>query len=143
MKDEKVIEHCKILCNLVDSMRYMMSEGFESIPDSKTWSKLQDISDNLYEISFREHEPKPYNGLKCWSQTHFEVVSILTLLEQKPENEQPFELLSVRKNEGTTGVWELAEAITNEFEDQNEGREWDGEFYEEIEAFVRQKLTEQ
>ena len=81
-------------------------------------------------------------GFKNWSETHFEVVTILTLLEQEPENEQPYELLSARKNEGTTGVWELAGMITDEFEELNKGREWDGEFYEEVEAFVQKRVND-
>jgi hypothetical protein len=45
--------------------------------------------------------------------------------------------------QGGTGLfYELATVWTDEFEAKNKGREWDGEFFEEIDAFVEGKIKE-
>ena len=38
------------------------------------------------------------------------------------------------------GVPDLLVRLTDEFETLNEGREWDGEFYEEVDEFAMGKL---
>jgi hypothetical protein len=44
------------------------------------------------------------------------------------------------KEKGHGGLYELAEDLTDEFETINKNREWDGEFFEEIETFLNEKL---
>ena len=46
------------------------------------------------------------------------------------------------QSNGTGGMYEVCEAWTDEFELKNEFRIWDGEFYEEIEQFMTQKLNQ-
>ena len=41
--------------------------------------------------------------------------------------------------QGTGGMYELAEELTDEFEKLNADREWDGEFFDEIEEFITSK----
>ena len=41
---------------------------------------------------------------------------------------------------GMAGVPDLLVRLTDEFETLNEGREWDGEFYEEVDEFAMGKL---
>jgi hypothetical protein len=40
---------------------------------------------------------------------------------------------------GLAGLPALAVHLTNEFEQANEGREWDGEYFEAIETFIDSK----
>jgi hypothetical protein len=42
--------------------------------------------------------------------------------------------------EGIGGLYQLAEDLTDEFESTHEKREWDGEYYDEIEEFLKTKL---
>jgi len=41
--------------------------------------------------------------------------------------------------QGTGGMYEIAEEWTDEFEELNKDREWDGEFFDEVEDFCRKK----
>lgn len=41
--------------------------------------------------------------------------------------------------QGMGSLYEIAEEWTDEFEKLNEGREWDGEFFDELEDFCRLK----
>jgi hypothetical protein len=78
---------------------------------------------------------------KSWIETHFEVSSMIALALDRDEfGHEPSTAHNVRESNGMTEVWQLAEDWTDEFEKLNEGREWDGEFYDEIEKFVYGKL---
>jgi hypothetical protein len=41
---------------------------------------------------------------------------------------------------GTGGLYELAEELTDKFEIQNAGVEWDGEYFDAIELFIKTEL---
>jgi len=69
-------------------------------------------------------------------ETFYEVVSYLTLLEAKGVD------IKNRLEQGTGGMYELAEDLTDEFQTINKDREWNGEFFEEIEAFMDKKSKE-
>jgi len=82
------------------------------------------------------------NGFNSWSETHFEIVAAITeqLLSDRAEK---FRLSMSEKyhiNQDTNGMYLLAERLTNEFEQKNAGREWDGEFFDEVEAFAKDRL---
>lgn len=77
------------------------------------------------------------NGFSSWQETHFEVADYITTIRSK---DKIIGIVGkVQEEQGTGGLWELAEDWTDEFEKLNEGREWDGEFYEEVEEFCRIK----
>ena len=78
------------------------------------------------------------NGFESWHETHFEVVSFITL--QYERDSLTSKVAEIHGRLGSGGLYELAEFLTNEFELLNEGRVWDGEFFEEIESFLMQKL---
>ena len=46
---------------------------------------------------------------------------------------------TIQETKGTTGFYELAKELTYEFEKKFEGKEWDGEFFDEIEKFIQDK----
>lgn len=89
-------------------------------------------------------EKKFPNGFTSWMETHHEIVAAITetLFVGRMEKErQTISVVSKRYSEqGKGGMYELAEELTDEFEKMNEGREWDGEFFDEIEEFINQKL---
>lgn len=79
------------------------------------------------------------NGFTSWYETHHEVVSFLTLeYERDSVTSKVAEFL---ERNGTGGMYELAEELTNKFESLHEGREWDGEFFEELEYFLTKELN--
>ena len=41
---------------------------------------------------------------------------------------------------GRAGLYDLLHEWTMEFEQKNKGREWDGEFFEEVDAFFKEKV---
>ena len=79
------------------------------------------------------------NGFDSWYETHHEVVSFLTLeYERDSVTSKVAEFL---ERNGTGGMYELARELTDEFETLNKDREWDGEFFEEIESFLMKKIN--
>lgn len=80
--------------------------------------------------------PKMPNGFRCWMETFYEVVSYIERANSSPRDSY---IKKVREKEGTTGLYDLAEQWTNEFEELNEGRQWDGEFFDEVEDFCTDK----
>lgn len=76
------------------------------------------------------------NGFKNWQETHYEVVSMLTIAYEKGN----LKVEDYMKANGTGGMYELAEYMTNKFELENKDREWDGEFFEEIEYFFNDEI---
>lgn len=78
---------------------------------------------------------KAVNGTTAWIETHFEVVRFIT------QNEDSFPTIqNILEEKGTGGLYELSEDLTDEFETSYEGKEWDGEFFDEIEEFLLNKL---
>jgi hypothetical protein len=79
------------------------------------------------------------NGFDSWIETHFEIVSYITTEISKDKFDS--KLVETRHEEqGKCGMYGLAEELTDEFEELNKGREWDGEFFDEIEKFIKEKL---
>ena len=83
--------------------------------------------------------PATEDEFASFRETHFEVVSAITAENLK---DKPCQLISERTtNGGRMALWDLANELTKEFENKNKGRKWDGEFYDEIDAFVESKLN--
>jgi tRNA uridine 5-carbamoylmethylation protein Kti12 len=72
-----------------------------------------------------------------WIETHHEIVSAIAISLHLDEPDTMF----IKRNEeqGTAGLYELAEELTDKFELLNKDREWDGEFFDEIEEFIQSK----
>ncbi len=79
------------------------------------------------------------NGFYSWRDTHHEVVSGISsqLIKDVPDSVVISELYSLH---GTTGMYDFAEQLTDEFEKLHEGRQWDGEYFDVVEAFIKEKL---
>jgi hypothetical protein len=41
---------------------------------------------------------------------------------------------------GRGGLYELAKELTDEFQEKHKGRVWDGDFFDELEDFLEEKL---
>ena len=79
------------------------------------------------------------NGFESWLETYFEVVSFITL--QYERESVTSKVAELYERNGSGGMYELAKELTDEFELLNKGRVWDGEFFEELESFLMQKLS--
>ena len=81
---------------------------------------------------------KPFpNGFDSWQETHYEVVAEITRIALADEG---FGLVNETvTTQGTGGLYELAKELTFEFENLHAGRDWDGEFFEEIWDFLTTK----
>jgi hypothetical protein len=88
------------------------------------------IHDNGQEFTFP-------NGFESWHETHYQISAAIHSRQQG----HPISGLvhDTQKGMGLAGLPALAVHLTNEFEQANEGREWDGEYFEAIETFVDSK----
>jgi hypothetical protein len=81
------------------------------------------------------------NGFTSWQETHYEIVSMISFQTRLPDSQQSELIRDTYAAKGTGGMYELAEELTDEFETLNEGRIWDGEYFDEIEEFINQKFS--
>jgi len=73
-----------------------------------------------------------------YQETHYEVVQAMTVELVK---EKPCKVLDdIQSAQGHGGLYEFADEITKEFNHKNKDREWDGEFIDEIDEFLKNKL---
>jgi hypothetical protein len=84
-------------------------------------------------------EKKFVNGFESWQETHYEIVSFVTKELLEDEIKSPV-INEMYYSKGTGGMYELCEQLTDEFEQLNFEREWNGEFFDEIEEFLNGKL---
>lgn len=71
------------------------------------------------------------NGFTSWYETMIEIAWLWD-----------YEHTKFYDQNGTGGVYEKIREWTDEFEELHRGREWDGDFFEEIESFVVKKNSE-
>lgn len=77
------------------------------------------------------------NGFDAWQETHYEMVERITIEHMK---DNPQGIIAQRHAaQGHGGLYKLAEEWTDEFEKLNEGRKWDGEFFDQIDEFLESK----
>ena len=88
-----------------------------------------------------QQEDKFPNGFKNWVETHHVIVENITLILNKSEDEWTQKVFDAQSNEGTGGIWKLCEDLTDKFEQENIGVEWDGEWFEAIDAFLEKELA--
>lgn len=72
------------------------------------------------------------NGFESWCKTYYAIVDFLTFTSKVAKS---------YKQNGTKEMYELAKEFTDEFETLNKGREWNGEFFKEIESFLMKKIN--
>ncbi len=99
---------------------------------------LQGIQ-NLLDALSDEQEDKFPNGFTSWIETHHEVVSAITIQQQLEEGLS----YKVACKKGTGGLYELAEELTDKFEEKYKDAKFDGDFFEIIKKFLNEELKEQ
>jgi len=80
------------------------------------------------------------NGFASWMETHYEVTSAITKQLLKDGSEQSAVVRERYRTQGTGGMYELAEELTDAFEWANQGRVWDGDYFDTIDAFTALSL---
>jgi len=97
---------------------------------------------NLDDVLMRNGKHFP-NGFRSWMETHHEMVTMITATldrwkgdDEEIEGSKTLELYS---ENGSAQMYDYAEQLTDEFEKLHEGREWDGEFFDECETFFQLK----
>lgn len=106
-------------------------QRFETEEEYDDWLEEAEIYGN-------DEIPTFPNGFTSWYETHHELVDMISFeLRKKFPCEK---LRKISEELGTGGAYELAKELTDKFEDLNKGRQWDGEFFEEIEEFARKEF---
>jgi len=80
-----------------------------------------------------------YNGKRSWLETHHEVVTRMTLADLRCDPR--LEDIICTADVGMTIMYDIADELTDTFESRNFERQWDGEFFEEVEEFVEDFLN--
>jgi hypothetical protein len=76
-------------------------------------------------------------GFEAWAETYFEVVAAITrVLDGNGESKTA----ALYAEDGRGGMYVLAERLTDEFENTYRRREWDGDYFDEIENFLGTRL---
>lgn len=78
------------------------------------------------------------NGLRSWMETHFEIAGYIS---NEMLGEMTGTLAELYESGGTVAMYDLALSLTEEFESMHKGREWDGEFFDEVHEFVKTRTT--
>ena len=77
---------------------------------------------------------------RSWAETHHEMVSAIAIWLNGPEEKQPQVIQELYTSGGTNAMYDLAIDWTDEFQKKNKNREWDGDYFDEIEKFIDEKL---
>jgi hypothetical protein len=74
--------------------------------------------------------------LENWAEAHYEFVR---LIEEARQQENPT-MEFIENTTGIGGFWQLAFDMTQEYEKLHKGRQWYGDWLDEIESFFETKL---
>jgi hypothetical protein len=114
---------------IIDSKRNIIS-----IISSEQEESLIQSANKFYNLQ----EKLKLNKLKennDWKETHFNVVEFITINRDNSNI-----IRNLIETEGTCSLYELSNDLANEFEEKNEGRMWFGEYLDELEEFLSEKL---
>ncbi len=81
-------------------------------------------------------------GFTSWHETHFEVVAEIARIRSLEEEEAPLnnKVAAREEAQGFGGLYELAEELTDKFEQENKDKTWDGDYFDFIEEFLEKEL---
>lgn len=125
---------------LTEFKKAFLLHGDGDLNDIPVSTALRDI-DRMRSL-VRAIERKFPNGFASWMETHHEVVDFISYQITSCKDADN-KVQRTCKTRGTGGLYELAEQWTDQFEKLNYQREWDGEFFEEIEEFLKQQNHKQ
>ncbi len=78
---------------------------------------------------------KTTRDISSYLETHFEIVKHLT---QTADFSGSLSNMR-RESQGIGGLYELAEDLTNEFEKLHKDKFWDGDFFDIMDEFLKEK----
>lgn len=76
------------------------------------------------------------SGFISYTETFYEVVSYLSHISRPATTKTGENILAYLTKHGRCGMYDLARELTLEFEKKNQHREWDGEFYDDVEKLI-------
>jgi len=85
--------------------------------------------------TIKNKKMKTPKDLSTYLETHYEIVSYLTLSENKAGTLAQY----TRENEGIGGLYSLAQKLADEFEEIHTGTDWDGDFFDTLADFLTEK----
>lgn len=90
----------------------------------------------------RVDDDKFPNGFSNWVETHHVIVrDVENMIDNQDEDTWGRKLYDAEANGGTGGIWILCETLTDKFEQEHKGVEWDGEWFDAIHAFLEKELA--
>lgn len=122
---------------LFEKFRWQLNKKDQLENDSR--ALFDAIKDDLK--AYDDKQQKIFiNGFASWMETHHEVCEFIGYRLKESELLYTENVINeTESTQGTGGLYTLAEQWTDEFEKLNEGRVWDGEFFNEIGNFLNEK----
>ena len=127
---------------LYDESGGCVEDGFASYEEAEQYAIDNDmeVAELFFVDRYRELTEAFPNGIANFLETHYEIVSAITRRIDSDSYPKDTRLSVLYQQNGTTGLYGLAETLSRKFETENTGREWDGEWWEEIEIFCLNEL---
>jgi len=81
------------------------------------------------------------NGFESWKETFYEVIRFIEndLIGYAQHRDYENIISETQEKEGHAGIYTLASDWTDQFEELNKNRAWDGEFMDEVVMFCKNK----
>lgn len=108
---------------------------------NSTWKMMWTLmDDDLREALIEIYTPFP-NGFRSWMETHHEIVTHMTTLNQGGDWKSEI-MRQYHEQGGFPMFYDLAKDLTDDFEKVYKGVKWgvEIEFFETIESFCKQRL---
>lgn len=122
----------------IGDMLEILYHGFWLSAESIDWDFFDITNYTNDDVLMRNGKRFP-NGFRSWMETHHEVVTMISYVLDKwkgsDEDIEGSKCLELYSQGGSTEMYDYAEQLTDEFEALNEGRKWDGEFFDEVDSF--------
>lgn len=114
-------------CGMVQGMKYgcMTSSTYKNSSVPNLFQLTLSLPEYGYQLPFP-------NGFESWHETHYEVVAHIEATKHIEGSSANLRM----ENGGTGGLYLLAQEWTDGFEKLHVGREWDGEFFDELAEYL-------
>lgn len=144
--DNKKIENVVVAIGEHEKNNPDDDQIFYYFEDAVEFISFTELGDNEFIIlDYEQSETEQIMSLtdvESYLETHYIISNwIEDFTDQKIPLDQKLEgVVGERFAEfGTGGMWQLAQEWTNEFQKQHALREWDGEFFDELDDFLEKK----
>ncbi|MFT7280508.1 MAG: hypothetical protein ACI9DM_000227 [Cyclobacteriaceae bacterium] len=93
------------------------------------------LPEHAFQVLFNGY-PEDKDGFACFCETHYLVVEAILEMRNQDENSQPVKFREYYDNGGTGMLMEAAKVIAMQFEEQHQGIDWDGDYWEAVKQFL-------